>query len=116
MEETGPDGSKNQGAKKDKLNLGEWIVALFFMYVLFWLLPADIWDFIPAKLKYPVVYSIAHHISLGSVQVATRPSDCDWGHAPLGDKGCSYEKHVFLVRGTKGQVVGVLLDWRKVAK
>ena len=78
--------------------------------------PAEIWSLIPAKLKYPVVYSIAYQTSLSSIQVTDQPSDCDWGHAPLGNKGCSYKKHISLTRNAKGMVTGVLLNWQKVEK
>ena len=41
-------------------------------------------------------YAFVNDTSEENVHVAPRPTDCDWGHAPLGDKGCHYEKQVLI--------------------
>ena len=39
-------------------------------------------------------YSVQYGVGFNDVQTDTRPSDCDFLHAPLGEKGCSYKAHV----------------------
>jgi len=39
-------------------------------------------------------YSAVRDVSYDKVEVAKKPTGCDWGHAPIGDKGCSYKKAV----------------------
>ena len=37
-------------------------------------------------------YSFRYNAGLKNVTVDKRPLDCDFFHAPLGDKGCRYKK------------------------
>ena len=41
-------------------------------------------------------YSSKYHIQDDSVHFTPKPKDCDWGHAPIGGKGCHYKKQVLL--------------------
>jgi len=42
------------------------------------------------RYRYVIRYSVlAEHVIL-----APKPTDCDWGHSPLGDKDCHYEKKI----------------------
>lgn len=41
-----------------------------------------------------VWYSVEYGVSFNDVQTDAKPSDCDFLHAPLGDKGCTYKAHV----------------------
>ncbi len=109
-------GSEPAAQKGDGLGIVEWALVLFFLYGLFWALPAELWSFIPARLRYTAVYSVAYQIPTSSIQVTDQPSDCDWGHAPLGDKGCSYKKQLLIVRNKNGKVMGVSVSWQKSAK
>ncbi len=46
----------------------------------------------------PWAYALRYHADSSRVQVVPRPADCDWSYAPLGRKGCHYEKEVFVTR------------------
>jgi hypothetical protein len=39
-------------------------------------------------------YSVQYGVGYSDVQTDAKPNDCDFIHAPLGDKGCSYKAHV----------------------
>ncbi len=43
-------------------------------------------------------YALRYDTDSSRVQVAPRPGDCDWDYAPLGRKGCHYEKEVSVTR------------------
>jgi hypothetical protein len=45
--------------------------------------------FTPASWTNGVWYGV----NIGSVHTDAKPNDCDFMHAPLGDKGCSYKAH-----------------------
>ncbi len=55
--------------------------------VLIWLMLPDSWT---DPLKYAVIYGVKY----GHVHINSEPKDCDFIHAPLGDKGCHYKKTV----------------------
>ncbi len=37
-------------------------------------------------------YSVKYDTDFKNITVGKRPTDCDWLHAPLGDKDCHYQK------------------------
>jgi hypothetical protein len=37
-------------------------------------------------------HSVWNNANFSDITVNKRPKDCDFTHAPIGDKGCSYEK------------------------
>lgn len=39
-----------------------------------------------------VWYSAKYGAAWKDTDIQKRPLDCDWWHAPLGDKGCHYQK------------------------
>jgi hypothetical protein len=43
-------------------------------------------------------YSLQYNVELSQVSVETKPKDCDFLHAPLGQKDCHYEKVVSILR------------------
>ena len=51
-------------------------------------------------------YSVQYGVGFGDVQTDTKPSDCDFLHAPLGEKGCSYKAHVQVYNADGLYVVG----------
>lgn len=57
-------------------------------YALAYLMP-DNW-----QLKYVVMYGAP----VKDISIETKPTSCDWGRAPMGDKGCHYEKVVHVTR------------------
>jgi hypothetical protein len=42
----------------------------------------------------PSAYSIKYALSADKIRVDTKPTDCDFWHAPLGEKGCHYKRVV----------------------
>ena len=51
-------------------------------------------------------YSVQYHVGFGDVHTDAKPSDCDFIHAPLGDKGCSYKAHVRVYNAEGALVAG----------
>ena len=49
----------------------------------------------------PSVYSIKYAVSADKIYLDPRPTDCDFWHAPLGKKGCHYQRMV-VARYAKG--------------
>ena len=50
--------------------------------------------FAPASWTNAVWYGVEYKVSPGDVHTDDKPKDCDFMHAPLGDKGCSYKAYV----------------------
>jgi hypothetical protein len=50
-------------------------------------------------------YAVEYHVSPGKIHIDTKPKDCDFMHAPLGDKGCHYEAAAAAYNAA-GEVVG----------
>jgi hypothetical protein len=42
----------------------------------------------------PSVYSIKYAVSADKIYVDPKPTNCDFWHAPLGKKGCHYQRVV----------------------
>lgn len=86
----------NAGYLKDSLALLLYTVIAFVIVALIlsgfysfgYLLPAD-W-----KVRYVAMYQV----SASNVAIEEKPKLCDWGRAPIGDKGCHYEAVVHLTR------------------
>jgi hypothetical protein len=49
----------------------------------------------------PSVYSVKYAVSADKIYVDPKPTDCDFWHAPLGKKGCHYQR-VVIARYAKG--------------
>jgi hypothetical protein len=67
------------------------------------------WGWVPDKCKYSMVYSV----DSDHVYVEDEPKDCDFIHAPIGDKGCRYHKQVTPLRDDKGKITSVSVTWEK---
>jgi hypothetical protein len=83
---------------KSSNTLGEWggllVVGILLVggwYGVAYLLP-DGW-----RLKYAVRYMTSYT----QVTVQDRPTNCDFFHAPIGDKSCHYEKAISRVKWAK---------------
>ena len=70
-------------------------------------------------------YSIKYNVHPDKVHVAVKPEDCDYYYAPVGYKGCHYERSVttFNAQGSpvdseafpaRGSVAYVSVQWVKV--
>jgi hypothetical protein len=75
------------GVLKDKSTGWEWIFVICFIFVM------DSWS--GSKLDRftdRCWYSVRYEADWTNVHIWRRPSDCDFIHAPLGSKQCSYKK------------------------
>jgi hypothetical protein len=67
-------------------------------------------------VKYHIWYSLKGYEKITVLPV---PKDCEWGHAPLGDKGCKYVESPVIVKPSVenepsfGHGV-IVIDWQKV--
>jgi hypothetical protein len=59
-------------------------------------------------------YSLQYEVDLDSVFVEKKPKNCDWEHAPIGDKGCHYRKVVTPQKNEKDKVTSVYVTWERV--
>ncbi len=96
------------------MGLGELATGLFLVWLFvinpIWL----VWTWIPCRVKYPLVYAPIYHVGVDQVHALQQPTDCDWWHAPLGDKGCRYKKQVLTKRNEAGRVTDILVTWEKL--
>jgi hypothetical protein len=84
-----------------------WYVGWIFVAVLVatvWLGPGDTW-------MDTLWYSVKYKVNIDQVHMGTKPKDCDWGHAPLGDKGCHFTATV-IAYNTAGYTVPAIA-WQK---
>jgi hypothetical protein len=63
------------------------------------------WIAAPGSWTNALWYAAEYRVGTSQVHVSTRPTDCDWGRAPLGDKGCYYNATVAAYNAV-GDVVG----------
>jgi hypothetical protein len=77
--------------------------------VIFWLLVVVgvfAWIFTPDSWTNAIWYGAQYKVSFNEVHTPrNKPSDCDWGYAPLGRKGCYY-KAVVKALNAAGDWVG----------
>jgi hypothetical protein len=71
-----------------------WIIFALIVYVI-----------LPASWTDPILYSTVYQINSDQVHRSDRPTDCDFMHAPLGNKDCHYKKLVTAYNSV-GNVVG----------
>lgn len=75
--------------------VARWFLGLFAVALLFALFGQV------APLVFPEsqwAYELKYNTDEKHVYIASKPTDCDWTRAPLGDKGCRYEKTIEMVR------------------
>ena len=72
----------------------------------FWLVGAGVvtWIYWAGGIN-QVWYSLQYSVGADKVHVDAKPKDCDFMHAPIGDKGCSYKASVTAYNAT-GELVG----------
>ena len=73
-----------------------------------------IWLITPNSVRYPSLYSWKYSVPFSSVHVDRQPKDCEWSHAPIGDKDCHYKKDVETVRNDSGRITDIWITWKKV--
>ena len=113
MEKATPDNADKPKAQED-LKPIEWLYAMIALSLFFGLPAFGVWSLIPDSIRYPVFYGTIYQVGRQHVHVEKEPKDCEWGHAPLGDKDCHYEKQVQTAKDTYGRVTSVLVTWEKV--
>ena len=59
-------------------------------------------------------YALAYGTNTAHVHADKKPTDCDWTKAPIGSKGCHYEKHVEVSPAENGELPSVYVTWEKV--
>ena len=65
----------------------EWVLILFFIFLIeSW--PGSKLD----RFSDRIWYSMNYNTDWQNVDLQRRPSDCDFSHAPMGSKRCSYSK------------------------
>ena len=77
-------------AVRDKGSVLGAIVAL----IIAWLVILGLGDLWHSKLRYAWWYNV----SSDQVTTEKKPTDCDFLRAPLGDKGCHYDREVTVIR------------------
>ncbi len=92
----------------------EILYGLLGIVLIFGLPALGIWSVTPDSIRYPVLYRMIYSVSASHVHIEKKPVDCDWGHAPLGDKDCHYVKQVSPISNDRGRVTDVFVSWIKV--
>lgn len=69
-------------------------------------------------------YAMRYNTDARAVFIDEKPTNCEWTHAPLGSKGCHYEKQVVINRPTgpdpfasipgERPITAVYVSWKKV--
>ncbi len=72
--------------KKDDSSLGGFIALIILALI--------VWFILPARWTDPLLYSTEYSVNANQVHWNAKPTDCDFIHAPLGDKACHYKKTV----------------------
>jgi hypothetical protein len=65
-----------------------------------------VWLILPVRWTDPIFYGLRYGINPDKVHRSDEPTDCDWGHAPLGSKGCHYKKTVRAYNAAGSVVAG----------
>jgi hypothetical protein len=90
------------------------IIGLAATVAVFGVPAAIIWMLLPDSVTQPVRYAAEYSVDQSHVFIEKKPTDCDWGHAPIGSKDCHYDKVVAPSKGSNGRVTDVYLGWNKV--
>ena len=83
---------------RNEFSFGSLINWLIFAVIVYVILPASWTD--------PFLYSTEYSINSDQVHRNPKPTDCDFIHAPLGDKGCQYQKTVTAYNAAGNPVAG----------
>jgi hypothetical protein len=75
-----------------------------------------IWGFLPESFRDSAWYSVEYSVDWDQVHVEKFPTDCAWGHAPIGDKGCHYQQKVETLKNDRGVITDVFVTWDKVVE
>ena len=88
-----------------------WWLLLLFGWTLAGGIFSDVWH---SKTRYVIQYGVNYN----QITMQSRPHDCSFLHAPLGDKGCHYEINVTETQGQKDGTTDmekqVYIYWERV--
>ena len=90
------------------------LLGFTILAVVFGLPTYIVWGLLPDRWTNAMKYGLIYHVGADHVYSDSKPKDCDWGHAPIGDKACHYTKQVIPVRDDSGHVTTVYVTWEKV--
>jgi hypothetical protein len=89
--------SQSASLEELKSSLG----CLTTLAILAWIL----WILLPASWTAPLLYSVIYETQTSKVHYVEKPKDCEFMHAPLGDKSCHYKKVVYAYN-LEGELIG----------
>ncbi|MFZ0803009.1 MAG: hypothetical protein WBQ09_11650 [Terriglobales bacterium] len=90
--------------------IGLWLIVIWFL----------LWPTVTPVTLNKVWYGLTSGVGYSHVLVTRQSTDCDWGHAPLGSKGCRYDKQVAKLNrlgnvAESGEAVtDVYVGWEKI--
>lgn len=103
-----------QPESEERISRKEFLCGTVALAMFFGLPSYFVWSIAPDSIRYPIYYSLRYSIPYKHVSVDKHPADCDWGHAPVGDKGCHYEKYTSLEPENGSPVSYVRVVWVKI--
>lgn len=59
-------------------------------------------------------YAWRYDLNVRDIHLDKQPTDCEWFHAPLGDKDCHYSKHGYPIQNNDGRITSVHVGWDKI--
>jgi hypothetical protein len=78
-----------------------------------------LWILLPSSVTDKLLYSLEYDCDMKNVVNEKMPGDCDFLHAPVGDKSCHYKKVVTPTKAYTYEGVqypsSVNVSWEKVA-
>jgi hypothetical protein len=77
-------------AQKNETSLAD----TFWGLVVLGVLGLIVWGVLPDRWTDKIKYSMEYSVDTAQVHWNNKPTDCDWSHAPLGEKDCRYKKTV----------------------
>lgn len=99
---------------EEKLRPIEYLYVAIFNVLFFGIPIYLVWSIAPNSIRYPIYYSLRYSIPKKHVLVDKYPADCDWWHAPIGEKGCHYEKYISIEPDEGRPVPYVRVVWVKI--
>jgi len=70
------------------------------------LIVLGIWNILPDSWTDKIKCSMQYSVDFTQIHRSDRPTDCDFMHAPLGDKSCHYKKTATAYNATGDAVAG----------
>ena len=94
--------SQSLAAQGNKSGIAETLGGLIILGVL----GLIVWSILPDSWTDKIKCSMEYSVDLAQVRRNIKPTDCDFMHAPLGDKSCHYKKTVSAYNAAGDAVAG----------